>query len=102
MTIINLPSAEKPDDLLIGPFTVYKVQVEGRIIPRLTGHPQEDGQVTLIVDGRFAVDFPAEVANQAAWLLANALAVGEGYAHLGAPNKDRSFAPRGAQLGDGQ
>ena len=92
------PPAKKP--LLVGPFEVYKVVVEGRSIPRLTGYPQDDGRITLIVDDRFMVDFPADIAHQAAWLLANALAVGEGYTHLAAQSKDRCFAPTISQVGE--
>lgn len=98
--VIAFPTKDT-ESLLVGPFEQYKVQVEGRIIPGLTGHPQEDGRVTLIVDGRFAVDFPKEVASQAAWLLANALAVGAGYTHLGAANKGQPFAPVGVYVNTG-
>ena len=97
--IIEFPKPDPQPDLLIGPFESYKVVVEGRAIPRLTGYPQDDGRITLIVDGRFMVDFPADLARQAAWLIAQALAVGEGYTHLGGTNKDQPFAPQIAQIG---
>lgn len=87
------PKGDEPE-LLVGPFEVWKVVVEGRAIPRLTGYPQEDGRISLIVDGRFMADFPADIAPQAAWLIANALAVGEGFPHLGALSRDRPFAPQ--------
>lgn len=90
----------KPEDeWLIGPFEVWRVLVEGRTIPRLTGHKDGDG-IALIVDGRFSVTFPKDLAQSAAWLLANALAVGEGYPFLGSTSKDRPFAPQTMQLGD--
>lgn len=96
--VIQFPTPEQPEDLLIGPYTAYKVQVEGRVIPRLTGYPQAGDRVSLIVDGRFEADFPADLARQAAWLIANALAVAEGYTHLSAPNKDQPFAPIGVRM----
>jgi hypothetical protein len=96
--IVNFPEGEKPSALLVGPFTYYKVIVDGRVIPRLTGMHSGD-KITLIVDNRFAADFAPDDARQAAWLIAEAMAIGEGYSHAGAPNKDRSFAPIGMQIG---
>ncbi len=68
--------------------------VEGRQIPRLMIREREDGQIELILDRRFAIDVPPTLAPQVAWLVANALAIGEGYTHLGAETKDSSFAPK--------
>lgn len=94
MTVLNFPEPpEKPPALLIGPFTYHQVVVEGRAIPRLTGYPREDGTTSLIVDDRFCVDVPNDLAPQVAWLVANAMAVGAGYTHLAASNKDQCFAP---------
>lgn len=90
--VINFPPPAAKPNLLVGPFESYKVVVEGREIPGLTGWPQADGRITLVVDGRFAVDFPADLAHQAAWLVAQALAVGAGYTHLGATEKSAPFA----------
>lgn len=96
--IHDFPPPLLREPLLVGPFEEYRVVVEGRAIPRLTGYLQEDGRITLIVDGRFMVDFPAEIAHQAAWLLANALAVGAGYTHLAAETKSQPFAPTISQV----
>jgi hypothetical protein len=96
--IVQMPPPPKQADLLIGPFQEWRVQVEGRIIPRLTGFKDGD-KIALVVDGRWSASFTEDDARQAAWLIANALAVGEGYAHLGAMNKDRAFAPIGCELG---
>lgn len=101
MSIVEFPHPKVPttESLLVGPFEEWRVQVEGRIIPRLTGYRQDDGRITLIVDRRFMVDFPEDVASQAAWLLAHALAVGEGYTHLGATDKNgQPFAPLGMEV----
>lgn len=97
--IIDFPKGAERPDLLVGPFESYAVVVEGRSIPRLTGYPQDDGRITLIVDSRFMVDFPADLAHQAAWLIAQALAVGEGYTHSGATEKIRPFAPEISEMG---
>jgi len=88
---------EEPPPLLIGPFTVSKVMVDGRIIPGLTGWEEGD-KTWLCVDDRFGAGFPTEYARQAAWLIANAMAIACGYSHLGAENKDRPFAPLGMAI----
>lgn len=90
--IIAYPPQPKAD-LLVGPFEYYKVVVDGRAIPHLNGYPQPDGLITLVLDGRFAIDVPESIAQQVAWLVANALAVGQGYSHLGAVTKETPFAP---------
>lgn len=96
--IVHLPPSEPIPDLLVGPFKTWKVRVEGRIIPGLTGFPDGD-KIALVVDGRFSASFSKEDAHSVAWLLANALAVGAGYPWLGAPNKDSPFAPEGHEIG---
>ena len=73
------------------------VVVEGRAIPGLSMNDRGDA-IELIVDHRFSVDFPREIAPQAAWLIANAMAVASGYAFLGSPNKDQPFAPQVARI----
>ena len=97
--MVNVTSLEqpKPPQVLVGPFEIYKVQVDGRIIPRLTGYYEGD-KIALVVDGRFSSSFHKEDAYQAAWLIAQALAIGAGYSHLGAENKDYPFAPLGAEI----
>lgn len=97
--MINVTALEqpKPPRVLIGPFETYRVQVDGRIIPRLTGYREGD-KIALVVDGRFSASFREDDAQQAAWLIAQALAIGAGYSHLGAENKDQPFAPQGAEI----
>jgi hypothetical protein len=87
----------QPPDLLIGPFEEWRVIVEGRIIPKLTGYHDGD-KIGLVLDHRFSASFAPDDARQAAWLIANALAIGEGYSHLGALTKEQPFAPIGAQI----
>lgn len=76
----------------------YAVVVEGRSIPRLTMRDHSSDKITLILDGRFAIDVPKEHAQPFAWMIANALAIGEGYAFLGSENKEKPFAPQVARL----
>lgn len=76
----------------------HTVIMEGRAIHRLTMLDEGD-EVCLILDGRLAINAPREWA----WLVANfaasALAIGEGYCHIGAETRDRPFAPRIMELG---
>jgi len=87
--------------LLVGPFTYHSVVVDGRVIPRLTGNPDGPAHTMLILDGRFSHSFPNEHVRQAAWMIANALAIGQGYSHLGALTKDMPFAPQAMEIGHG-
>jgi hypothetical protein len=97
--IINFPS--DPPEFLIGPFTQYRVMVDGRMIPRLTGYRQGT-KVWLVLDGRFGLECAdAGVAYCTAAFVANALAIGEGYTHYGADSKQRPFAPLGFEVGNG-
>ena len=94
--VVNFAAAEKPT-LLVGPFETWKVIVGGRVIPRLSGKREGD-QIWLTVDDRFTARFSEEGAYNAAYLLAEALAIGEGYPHSGAENKDKPFAPIGMEF----
>lgn len=96
--VVQMPPKPEQPELLIGPFKQWRVQVDGRIIPRLTGYHDGD-KIALVVDDRFSHSFAKDDAYQAAWLIANALAIGAGYSHMGAENKDQPFAPQGMQLG---
>lgn len=95
--VIQMPPQPQPPELLVGPFQEWRVKVEGRIIPRLTGFYDGD-KIALVLDGRWSASFSKDDAYQAAWLIANAIAIGEGYSHLGAPNKDMPFAPMGHEI----
>jgi hypothetical protein len=96
--IAQFPAPPSQPDLLVGPFQERRVQVEGRVIPRLTGFHDGD-KIALVVDHRFSASFAPDDARQAAWLIAQALAIGEGYAWLGADSKDQPFAPKAMQIG---
>lgn len=91
---------EKPVEFLIGPFEEFRVIVDGRAIPKLTGHREADGRVWLTVDHRLTAYFSSdEDAYQAAVLAANAMAIGAGYSHAGAESKDMPFAPQTRCIG---
>ena len=91
MNVIDTP---KRPPFLMEPFLDYRpVVLEGRVIPRLTGHQVTESETEIILDGRFGATFPNDLAYQAAWLIANALAIGQGFAYLSSETVDRPFAP---------
>lgn len=84
---------------LFGPHPeYYSIVVDGRLIPGLTGHKSGDADTYLVLDGRFSVTVPNELAYSVAWMLGNALAIGAGYPHLGAESKEQPFAPQVAEI----
>lgn len=83
----------KPHPCLVGPFQTYKVVVEGRSIPRLTAWPESETQTMLTLDGRLSIVIGNRDVQSVAWMVANALAIGEGYSHMGAEKKGYPFAP---------
>lgn len=95
--ITDFPAPEAAPEFLFKYHEMDRVIIDGREIPRLRGM-RNGSVVTLIVDNRFSIDFPEEIARGAAWLLAQALAVGAGYPHLGAADKTRPFAPQVSEL----
>jgi hypothetical protein len=40
---------------LVGPFSEYRVTVEGKRVPLLSAHPIDGGKLNLVFDGRFCV-----------------------------------------------
>lgn len=64
--ITPFPEPPKQPDLLIGPFEEYRVIVDGRLMPHLTGYRDGD-KYWLVVDHRLASGpFDEEQARQAA------------------------------------
>jgi len=95
--IVEFPSM-KPPSFLVGPFQEWRVQIDGRIIPRLTGFREGD-RVWLVLDRRFGLECANEsIAYQTAAFVANALAIGEGYSNYGAEAKGQPFAPIGCEI----
>lgn len=96
--VTHFPELPKQPDLLIGPFEEFRVVVDGRLMPLLTGY-REGEKIWLVVDHRFACGpFSEEEARQAARLAGQAMAVTAGYPHLGATDKSKPFAPQCAQI----
>ena len=91
---------QKPPEFIVGPFTESRDVIEGRVIPRLTARQNDDGSIELIVDHRFSGTFEIHQAYRVAWLIANAMAVGAGYACLRSETKEQPFAPQIIQLGE--
>ena len=96
MSVITQLQNDSPS-LLVGPFQEWRVVVEGRSIPRLTGF-HDGNKIALVVDGRYSASFSEADARCAAWLIAQALAIGAGYSNLAAETKDRPFAPQIAEI----
>lgn len=71
MTIEQFPILPKRE-MLIGPFEDYRVVLDGKVIPLLTGRKQPNGRVWLELDHRFAGEFSEDDAWQVAHLVANA------------------------------
>ncbi len=97
--VTHSPAPPAPPELPIGPFEEWRVMVDGRIIPLLTGRREGPDHTLLVLDHRFATSVPNEYAYGVAYLIATALAIGQGYASMHAENKDRPFAPRGMEIG---
>lgn len=73
------------------------VVVEGREIPYMTCMDLGE-QMQIILADRFGYTFPKEYIYDIVHFAAQAMAIGMGYPWLGAPNKDRPFAPQVMQI----
>jgi hypothetical protein len=90
--VVDFPKQEIPD--MKGPErTGYSVIIDNRKIPKLHMYDRGDS-VEFILDGRLAFEFPSDLAYHAATFAANAMAIGAGFAFLGAETKERPFAPQ--------
>jgi hypothetical protein len=70
----------------------HSVIVDGRCIPKLTAI--DNGEiVTFVLDERFLYDVPKGMSGLFASAMAQALAIGAGFPHLGAGTRDCCFAP---------
>ena len=92
--VTHLPPKLPRPALLVGPFQEWRVVVDGREMPYITGFREGD-DYWLVVDRRFICGpFGEEAAHQAARLAGQAMAVATGYPHLGATSKECPFAPK--------
>lgn len=90
--ITRMPPPEYPN-IFVGPFEEYRVVLDGRMIPKLTGLKRASGN-SLTLDNRFLLEnIPDELLIPVAHMIANALAIGGGYSCFSADAKDTSFAP---------
>lgn len=71
----------------------FSAIVEGREIPKLRVKERGAELITINLDGRWEIDVPRQHSGSICWMIANAMAIGEGYAFLGSANKDKPFAP---------
>jgi hypothetical protein len=72
-------------------FPHHEVMVDGRLIPNL--ECRRDGDtITFLLDRRFALDVPIDLAIPVASFVANAMAIGAGYPWHGAESKSAPFA----------
>lgn len=101
---ISDPFEVNRDDLihdhveLIGPFETTYVVLNGFRVPHLTGYTRPGGVVTLVVDNRFAYDFPVAHYEQIVCAIANAVAVERGYSHFPS-GRDEIDLPRAYPFG---
>lgn len=85
----------------IGPFQeTWAVIVEGYKIPRLSAIVMKSGNILITLDERFMVEATPEEAEKWLWIVANALAIGEGYPWYGATSKERPFASKMIDLSE--
>jgi hypothetical protein len=62
------------------PRTAREVIVDGFAVPNLEARESKDGlSCDIMLDHRFGVTVPANLAQQVIWLIANAMAIGAGY-----------------------
>ncbi len=71
---------------MIGPgVRTHKVALDGYVVPRLTANPIDAQQTKweIVLDGRFGAEFDHDELERVVWLIANAMAIGEGYSCFG-------------------
>lgn len=92
-TIVAFPEP-KPWEVEFGPErSGFTVIVDGRAIPGI--HAYDRGPVIeFVLDGRFLYDVPREFSGVFASAVAQALAIGAGFSHLGAESRNKPFAPQ--------
>ena len=93
------PPTRDPYAFMVGPFEEYRCLIDGRMVPGVTAFRDGPDNIGVVLDHRFMVSVPKDLAQSVAWLVANALAIGSGYSHMGAETKGLPFAPIGSDLG---
>lgn len=102
--VTKFPAPPRQRDWITEPYLPERrVELNGYQIPLLSAQRHENGGVALCLDRRFLAEFSTNAdAFQAASLVANALAIGQGYSHYGATTRDMPFAPLSIQLNIGE
>lgn len=97
MSVVEFPPQGSPVVELGPQRRGHQVIVDGRAIPLLfaTDH---GSTVDFILDDRFSYEVPREWSKLFAAAMAQAMAIGAGYPHLGTESRERPFAPRIAQI----
>lgn len=94
--IVDFPPPAGPDGprSIIGPpASGNHVIVDARVIPRMTATETADG-IEIVLDRRFAIVVSRDDAYPVAWMIAQALAIGQGYSSVRAESRDQPFAPQ--------
>lgn len=91
------------------PRSSHQVTIDGYAVPLIEARESSDGlECHVLLDGRFGMVIPADLAQQVIWIMANAIAIGAGYSCHGEnstevnPHKVRVFEvdsakPKGKQ-----
>ena len=95
--VLQFPERQGAPEFMIGPFQEWRVVLEGKLIPHLTAYKDGD-DIGLVLDNRLSISVPKDRAYDVAWLLANALAIGAGYACFTADEKFKPFASNCGEL----
>lgn len=70
---------------LVGPFEEHRVVVDGLQVPHLTATPMPGGKVNLLLDSRLGLDVEVVDLEAVTRFVADAVAIGMGYASFGGP-----------------
>ncbi len=95
--IIDGPGRQEVPDVVGSEVRGNNVIVDGRVIPKMMCRERGD-EIEFIVDGRFSFQFPKQWSFLAAAMASQCMAIGMGYSHMGASNKERPFAPQSATI----
>lgn len=75
----NGKAGSMSDYQIVGPFQSHRVIVDGRRVPFLEALPVNGGKISLLLDGRYALDISVADADAFIPWIADAIAVAMGY-----------------------
>ena len=73
---------------IVGPFQSHRVIVDGRRVPFLEALPVNGGKISLLLDGRYALDVTVADAEAFIPWIADAIAIALGYTCHPRPGKE--------------